>query len=329
MEDLVKLYGRLADPSGSGDLYLARAIDGRPRYRVAKDPEGNPALLVAPEPCSAATAVLPLELRNLSFRPACVCRIRAEGAAESVETLAVLKCTTEDPMLREYFLRSLSGTVAGLPVTPNEEDIAAAVTKLVELFRALEAPPRRSLQGLWCELFLIARADTIRQAAAAWHADPGALHDFVAGRQRVEAKSSTGPHRSHQFHLEQLLPPQGTEVVIASFILKESGGGLSIAELWDEVSERHELTVGLQNRLFQILALGLGRDWRKAERVAFDPDAASSELRLYAATVVPKVDPDLPAEVSEVRFKSELTDTPPLSRAEVVRRGGLFRAMFG
>jgi hypothetical protein len=86
-----------------------------------------------------------------------------EGATESVETLAVLKCTTDDPMLREYFLRSLSGTVTALPAIPTEEDIATAVAKLVELFRALKAPPRTSLQGLWCELFLIGRAPNIRQ----------------------------------------------------------------------------------------------------------------------------------------------------------------------
>jgi len=329
MEDLVALYGRLGDLSGSGDRYLARAIDGRARYRVAKDPKGNPTLLVAPEPSSNATSVPPLELRNLSFRPRCVCRVQVEGTVESVETLAVLKCTTDDSMLREYFLRSLSGTAAALPDIPTEEDIAAAVAKLVELFRALEAPPRRSLQGLWCELFLIARARKIRQVAAAWHADPSALHDFVAGRQRVEVKSSMGAHRSHQFHLEQLLPPEGTDVVIASFILEESGRGISIAQLWEEVSERHELTVGLRDRISQILALGLGRDWRKARRVAFDPDAASKGLRLYDAAVIPKVDPGLPVEVSEVRFRSELTDVRVLSRAEVVRRGALFEAMFG
>jgi Putative PD-(D/E)XK family member, (DUF4420) len=329
MEDLVVLYSSLADLQGTGDVYIARLMDGRPRYRLAKDPNGNPVLLVAPEPSSHARGAPPLELHNLSFRPRCVCRVRVEGTAESVETLAVLKCTTDDPLLREYFLRSLSGTVAALPVIPTEEDISVAVAKLVELFRALEAPPRTSLQGLWCELFLISRAPNIRQAAVAWHADPSALYDFVAGRQRVEVKSTLGPHRTHQFRLEQLLPPHGTDVVIASFLLKESGRGISIGELCDKISVRHELSVSLRNRLSQILALALGRDWRKTRRVAFDPDAALNGLHLYNATVVPKVDPNLPVEVSEVRFKSELTDTPPLSRADVVQRGGLFKAMFG
>lgn len=328
MEDLVELYSSLAALPGTGDLYIARPMDGRPSYRVAKDPDGNPVLLVAPEPSSHTRNSPPLELRNLSFRPRCVCRVR-EGETESIETLAVLRCTTNDPILREYFLRSLSGAVAALPAIPTEEDVATAVTQLVELFRALEAPPRTSLQGLWCELLLIGRASNIRQAAVAWHADPNALHDFVAGRQRVEVKSTIGPHRAHQFRLEQLVPPHGTDVVVASFLLEESGRGLSIAELWDEVSGRHELSVSLRNRLAQILALALGRDWRKARRVAFDPEAALHALQLYNAIVVPKIDPNVPVEVSDVQFKSELTDTPSLSRTDVVRRGGLFKAMFG
>jgi hypothetical protein len=328
IEDLLDVYGRLADLSGSGDLYSARAIDGRPHYRVAKDLQGNPALLVATETSSVATAVPPLELPNLSFRPRCLCRVRAEGAPESNETLAVLKCSTVDPMLREYFLRSVSGLVAALPDAPSEQDIAGAVGKLVELFRALEAPPRTSLQGLWSELFSIARASQVRQAAVAWHADPHALHDFVAGRQRVEVKSTMGPHRSHYFLLDQLLPPQGTTAVIASFILEESASGTSIAELWEEVSSRAELTADLRDRLSQILALGLGRDWRKARRVAFDTKSAADRLQLYDAATVPKVDSRLPVEVTDVQFKSELTEAVPIPRAEAARRGGLFAALF-
>ena len=307
---------------------MARELSTRPNFRVAKDSDGNPTLLITPE-SSTGPAATSLELRYLSFRPRCVCRVRAQGKPESLETVAVLKCTTNDPLLREYFLRSLMGSVAVLSNAPTENDLAALVAKLVEVFRAMEAPPRTSLQGVWCELFLIAHATRIRQAAVAWHSDSRALHDFTAGRQRVEVKSSMGPHRIHQFHLEQLLPLQGNHVVIASFVLQESGKGLSIEDLWTEIATNRELTNDLRERLSQILAVSLGSDWRKASRVAFDPRAAMNKLRLYDTAVIPKVDSNVPAEVSEIRFKSELTDVPSLSRAEVVQSGGLFEAMFG
>lgn len=245
------------------------------------------------------------------------------------QSLAVLKCTTDDLLLREYFLRSVSGIVAGLPDKPNETDIAGVVETLMELFRALQSPPRNSLEGVWCELFLIDQAVRIRQAAMAWHSDPRALHDFVTGGQRVEVKATTRPHRIHHFSLDQLLPKRGTDVIIASFLLEDSGRGVSIAALWDQVSAHVEFTDSLRERLSKILALSLGRDWRKARRVAFDRDIAATNMRLYDATTIPSVNPKLPAEVSSVRFQSELTDVVALGRPEVARRGGLYAAVFG
>ena len=329
MEDLLALYRLLTDVSGSEDSYVARAIGERPSYRIARDSEGNPALLIAPLLSSDSIPENPVELRNVSFRPRCTCKVRLEGASETEETVAVLKCTTDDQMLRDYFLRSVSGIIAVLPDTPDEADVAGAVDKLVELFRALETPPRTSLQGIWCELFLISQAARVRQVAAAWHAEPRALYDFVAGGQCVEVKAAIGPHRSHHFRLEQLLPQRGSQVVVASFVLEESGRGISIAGLWDKVSSRDELTVSLRERLSKILALSLGRDWRKAGHVAFDPHVAQKNLRLYDASAIPAVDPKLPTEVTEVHFKSELTDVPILARLEVARRGGLYEAVFG
>ena len=329
MEDLLGLYRLLTDVSGLGDSYVARVIGRRGSYRIAKDADGNPALLIAQLVSSEATAVHPVELRNVSFRPRCICKVRLEGASESEEIFAVLKCTTDDVMLREYFLRSLSGIVASLPDKPDETEVAEAVGKLVELFRALEAAPRTSLQGVWCELFLISQAPRVRQAAAAWHVDPSALHDFVAGGQIIEVKATVGPHRIHHFRLEQLLPKKGADEIVASFVLEESGRGVSLSGLWDEVSSRKELTASLRERLSKILAFSLGRDWRMAPRVAFDPDVATANLRLYDATAIPTVDSKLPAEVTEVRFKSELTDVAVLNQLEVARRGGLYEAVFG
>jgi hypothetical protein len=242
--------------------------------------------------------------------------------------LAVLKCTTDDPALRDYFLRSLSGALDVLPDVPTEQTVGEAVSRLVELFRALEAPPRKSLQGLWCELFLISRSAQIRQAALAWHSEPSALFDFTAGTDRLEVKSVVGGIRRHHFSLQQLTPPNGVDVLVASFLLDESGGGLSMSALWDEVAGRRELTAEAKNRLLHVLTIALGRDWRKANRVAFDPDFALRDLRLYEATAIPKVSPSIPVEVSEVRFCSELTDVPTVSLAAAARRGGLFQALF-
>jgi hypothetical protein len=328
MDDLTALFRSLPVIAGADDCYAVQTVGTRERYRVGRDPGGNPALLISTQPVNQRTSALPLEFSNLSFRPRCQCRVRQDTLPESIQTLAVLKCTTDDPALRDYFLRSLSGALDVLPDIPTEQTLVEAVSKLVELFRALEAPPRKSLQGLWCELFLISRSTRIRQAALAWHSDPTALFDFSAGTERLEVKSAVGGIRRHYFSLQQLTPPHGTDALVASFLLDESGGGLSIAALWEEVAGRRELTSEAKNRLLHVLTIGLGRDWRKANRIAFDPDIALRDLRLYEATAVPKVSPSVPVGVSEVHFCSELTDVPTVSLAAASHRGGLFQAIF-
>jgi hypothetical protein len=328
MDDLAALYRSLPKIAGSDDSYAVHPVGTRERYRVGCDPAGNPALLIETKRSDRPAAVLPLEFSNLSFRPRCQCRVKMGGLPEAIHTLAVLKCTTEDAALREYFLRSLSGMLDVLPNDPTEQTVSEAVSQLIELFRALEAPPKKSLQGVWCELLLISRSMHIRQAALAWHSDPAALYDFTAGTQRVEVKSAIGGIRRHHFSLQQLAPPEGVDLVVASFLLEESGKGLSIAALWEEIAARRELTAEAKNRLLRVLTIALGRDWRKANRVAFDPDAAMRDLRLYEAIAIPKVPLSLPTEISDVHFCSELTDVPVAYPAVVARRAGLFEALF-
>src|SRR5258707_9303727 len=127
IEDLVSVYSCLGKPSGSGDAYVAQAIHGRPRYRVAKDAHGNAAILVYADISSSNNAAAPLDLPNLSFRSRCVCRVASEGKPDATEVLAVLKCLSEDQLLREYFLRSVSGLVAALPQIPSEVQVADLV----------------------------------------------------------------------------------------------------------------------------------------------------------------------------------------------------------
>ena len=222
----------------------------------------------------------------------------------------------------------LTPVIAELAETPSEAEISEAVRKIAELFRALDSPSKASLQGIWCELLLIYRSNRIRQVARAWHSAPEALYDFVSGRQCVEVKSCTGPHRVHHFSLDQVSAEGAGDVLVASLIVEDSGRGLSIVDLWEWISQRKELSPQLRHRLDQILALSLGRDWREANRVLFDPEQVWKSLRIYDVADVPRVGGEIPIEVSEVRFRSDLTDAIHIPLRQVSRRGALFNALF-
>lgn len=309
---------------GRGDVFAARHLDSRGVFRLGRDSAGRPALLVTVT--GQASLGAPVELRNIVFRPAQTCRVRTEHGEERLP-LSVIRCMSNDAGLQRYFLDTLDVAIASLPTAPSASDLSSTVQHLIELFTALEQPPRATAQGLWCELLLLASARSVREAVIAWHRDPADVHDFSAGTQRVEVKSTLSPLRAHHFSLQQLVPAEG--VIVASFILDGDGAGASIADLWEELTARQDLTDEHRRRIAGTIAGALGTEWRRARQVAFDRDLALAGMRLYLADSIPKVDPELPPGVRDVRFSSELTDTPSEAIPGLVARGGLFAALWG
>lgn len=327
MLDIETAYEALPSIDIPGEAYSTIEVDGSSLWSIAKDKADNPAVIFF---LSAPTSSdrIPVELRNLIYDPCKSVEICTEDRRRR-ETVALLKCISPDAELRRYFLTVLSPLLAQVQDSTSEDQIGALIRKIVELFQALDLPARSSLQGLWCELMLIAQSNSLRQAVRAWHPSPRSLYDFTVGRESLEVKSTATPLRAHQFSLSQLTPPTGTSVTIASILLEDHGRGSSIRDLWEQIKMRDEMTSQLRERTDQILTMALGRDWRRAERVVFDVDQAIQSLRLYRVEDIPRIGDDLPPEVSDVRFKVELTDVTPISGSARPEAGSLMHAFLG
>jgi hypothetical protein len=239
--------------------------------------------------------------------------------------LFVIRCTGEDRSLHEYFLRALHPIIASLPTTPSRDDISGAVQRLVDLFRKLTAFPRKTIAGLWAELFVLARAHDPTTLLAGWHALREDRFDFAFGIDRLEVKSASGGHRIHHFALEQLRPIGQTRVLIASLLVERVEGGTSINDLVDSVRQRITDPT-LLIRLDSIVAETLGQDWRSTQQTRFDLQRAVHSLRFIEATSIPAVGMPLPAEVSGVHFKVDLSDHSMPPPADFIGESKLFRA---
>ena len=139
----------------------------------------------------------------------------------------MIRCASTDRALHLYFLRVADAVLATFGEQPTGREVTQAIDHLVELFHAVEQPARKSLQGLWAEVFLIARAADPAALVEAWHGVSTDRYDFMVGSQRIEVKSTAGSTREHHFSLEQLHPPEGTEVLIASLSLNDKHGDLA------------------------------------------------------------------------------------------------------
>lgn len=326
---LLELFNNLQKPDelqSGGQRFAAAAIPNYEKHRVAKDTNGTPSLLIAVADSTGRTKPAPISLQHITVQHNLQCRmVQSNGTSEDGQ-FTVISYKGFDQALNSYFLQMLEPMVAMLDPNPSRQDVSQIVSQIVDLFQALEAAPRKTVQGLWAELYLMARSNDPVTLAKAWHATPQDRYDFNAGSQRIEVKSVSGRVRQHHFSLEQLQPPSGVELLIASLFVERAGAGVSLSELLEQIRGRINSNPGLLLHFDQSVAATLGSGWRNSLQDRFDKQLAEQSLAFYEPTAVPSVGLNLPLEVSEVHFKTDLTGKNRANYSQYRALGGLFQA---
>lgn len=297
------LFGDLAPPKSSSDFaFTTTPLPDAPGARLGRSRLG-PAVLLEVRSGSAGSP--PIELKNLTVRFNAACRIHEDGVVHD-GTFTVVACTTTEPDLHRVFLEAvqiLLGSFSGA-----DTEVASAVHSLVELFRSLTNAPIGGTVGVWGELFVIAQSSNPGTLLASWHDATGDHFDFARADERVEVKTTIG-RREHRFRLEQLQPPAGARLWIASIVTESSAAGSTVMELVEQI--RHQVADGeLSAKLVSVVAQALGSDARDWSRVRYDPARAFDSLRFFEADLVPR--PEVPEErVWDVNFAASLEGIDP------------------
>jgi hypothetical protein len=316
--NLVDIVDALPRPAAKDGLYAAQALQASGRVRVGIDAGGYPAIFL--EIRRSGEPRRPFVLAALTYNPEVICRFSDD---EAEHRCSVLRCTSSERDVRELFLRVAASWLPTIPTDGVGVEIDSAVARLVDLFDALESPARGDVLGLWGELFVILAADDRREILKAWRCDPFELHDFVATSTRLEVKTSTGIRR-HQFSLEQLRPPAGMSLIVGSVLTKQSTRGVTVSDLKERlVNEMNDAALAF--RIEQTIAFTLGDRWAETTTQKFSWELACETLAFYDGATVPCINPQIPPEVSQVRFAVELDSIPPLESVAFPGLGSLLR----
>jgi hypothetical protein len=277
---------------------------------IARDKEGNVMCLIRID--SEDGINLPsIRTEYLLIEPNLECVISNSGRKKR-EWVFSVSIHSVDMHLVELFIRVFGALIARLPSRRTRVKVQGELSQLIELFRSLEKPARKSINGLWGELFIMATAPDTEYMVNHWHSSPYDKFDFVAGGDALEVKTTFADARVHHFSIEQLHPSQPLEkIYIASVITEESRGGMSIVDLSDSIREklvRQESHLKFENIFYR----ALGSSWKNSNEIRFDYDRAVRTLKFYDADEVPKLGKELPAGVSGVSFKSSLELVNPL-----------------
>lgn len=326
--NLKDLFDTLEVPEPSkGKVFAAAPIPEHSAFRLAIDENANPVLLLSVANPLKSRAIKNFRLKHLQLAHNVECKI-SENGKSSRQNFTVITFTNPDRHLQEYFLRVSETLVKSLKAKPTQEDVVRTLNHFIEIFRALADTPSKTVQGLWSELFLIDNASNPNNVLNYWHNIPEEKFDFNSGKEKIEIKSSGNFERIHTFSSEQLNPPVGTSVLIASVFIRASNTGKSIQDLVDSISAKIQNDIELIDKLHTIVIRTLGNTFEHSIRIKFDYQIARDSFRLYRHTDIKKIDRIcIPDEVTEVRYKSDLTSAKPVDVNEIEEKGELYRSI--
>ncbi len=288
--NLIELFDSLSFPEeGNEKIFNAIPIPEYQNYRVAINVEGNPVLLL-----SVANAVKDIALKNfrlkyLQLEQNVECKITEKGKS-SFQTFTVITFTSHERNLQEYFLRISETLVKTLNDSPTQQQVISSLNKFVEVFRALTDTPTNTVHGLWTELFLIDKSTNPKVLLNYWHNLPEEKFDFNSGKEKIEVKSNSNFERIHTFSSQQLNPPAGSQVLIASIFVRQNNGGLSIQHLVDTITTKVQNDIDLTDKLNNIVCKTLGNSLEQSIRIKFDYHIAEDSLQFYMHQDISKIE---------------------------------------
>ena len=174
-----------------------------------------------------------------------------------------------------------------------------------------------SAQGLFAELFVISASTDPEISVATWHDEHDERFDFAIGKARLEVKSTASDRRVHHFTQTQCIPPECTLGILASLFIQNSGGGNSLLEIIRDIETRLAANETLTRKLHTSVAQALGDAMPRLMGQKFDADLAKSSLKIFDLNEIPAIRGPLPPEVSDIRFRSDLSQTPELNVAGI------------
>lgn len=315
MSSLLATFSNLPTPSRG--QYSTEPARGQ-RCRIGRSTENHPVVLIAFQRESDSTAV---RLANLEYRPPADVEVIGESVRPRV---AILECKTNDAALVGYFLRVAQTLIFDDLRTEDEAHFLTSLDTIIRLFRALQRPGSRTIQGVWSELAMILWSTKPDVAISAWHSDMHNLHDFSAGAYRLEVKSTAKRLREHSFLLDQLGILEPGNTLIASMQVTEDPRGTTVPGLVEQIRARVGANNESQQRLEVIVDESLGLSWREADELTFDLELARTSLRIFSAHKIPVVPQPLPAGVKDVRFTADLSNSEALELENARQIAGLY-----
>lgn len=305
-------------------LFNAIALSDFPFAKIGVNYLGFPVILISSKFDKTHLSQKNIKLKYIELTHNLECRITENGKSK-IDNYSVIIFKSNEETLQNYFFGIAQSLLNSLSKKPTQKEVFQTFKNFVEIFRSLTETPTKTVQGLWTELLLIEQSRNPSTLINYWHIIPEEKFDFNADSEKIEVKSSSNLERVHIFTAEQLNPTNDCQVIIASVFTKQVSNGLNILNLLDKIDNR--ITDNeLKEKLYRIVSKTLGNTFEQTTKIKYDYDLAKNSLRFYRHQDISKVERiNIPERVSEVKFKSDLTNIKPTDLTKILTDGQLFK----
>lgn len=325
--NLAEVFYSLEAPDTSNrNLLSTITLTDFPFVKVAINIEEFPVILISSIADETFITQKNIRLKYLELTHNLECKI-LENNNTQFQNFTVIVFRSNQESLQRYFLGIAETLIKSLSTKPTQQEVFQTFRNFVEIFRTLSDTPTKTLQGLWAELFVIDTAKEPTTLLNYWHNLPEEKFDFNADTEKLEVKSSSTLERIHTFASEQLNPPLDKQVLIASLFVKQTTHGQSISQLANSIQQK-VANIYLTEKLFTLISKTLGNTVEQSIKIKFDFDLAKNSLRFYRHQDIQKIEKiHIPSRVSEVRYKSDLTDLKGIDASYISSNGSLFEGI--
>lgn len=304
-------------------LFNATALSDFSFAKVGVNYIGFPVILISSKFDQTHLSRKNIKLKYIELTHNLECKVSENGKFK-IDNYSVIIFKSNEETLQNYFLGIAQSLLNSLSNKPTQKEVFETFKNFVEIFRSLTEPPTKTIQGLWAELLLIEQSKNPSTLINYWHNIPEEKFDFNADEEKIEVKSNSNLERLHVFTAEQLNPTNHSQVIIASIFTKQVSNGLNVLNLLDKIDIR--ITDNeLKEKIYRIVSKTLGNTFEQTTKIKYDYDLAKNSLRFYRHQDISKVERvNIPQRVSEVKFKSDLTNINTVDITKLLTQGQLF-----
>lgn len=293
-------------PKSNSDFVVTNFY-GFKNHKIALDKNENCCVLIYSKVSKKITYPDLDSFQNIEVLLNRECDYKHKSGKTKSSFFTIIKFSNNIPKLQSYFLEIIQTMLNKLGENADLESTIIEIKSLLEIFRNLNKPSKKTIQGVWSELLIIYLASNKDYLIDSWHYSNTDIFDFNDGINKIEVKSTKKQIRQHSISLKQLTPNKNGNLIFASIMIIETGRGKSILDLMRFIKEKtSEVKFHiLQNKIHDVL----GEDFAIACKTYYDYDYAEDSLLYYDYKDLPSIDKKvLSSEISNVKFDLDFTN---------------------